>query len=325
MASMCVKSPVVRVAVLAAAFALQPTLLRAQDDLAAACAAASTQSGTAAYCATVAQIADLVPGRIAIAAAGGNPVPGTGSTLGIRLGSFPRFSVNGRFTGVRTGLPAAQGVDSDTDEGITLTGWHGDVSIGLFSGFSPFATVGGVGAIDLLGSLGTVDLPGEDGLSGRNVTTWGAGARIGITRESFTAPGISLSVMYRDLGEFTYGDNGLDEADAFVHVDETWQWSFRGVVGKRITALGVTGGLGYDRYGGEALLRVRDGGGFVEVIDEHSGGRWNAFVNGSFTVLVISANAELGWQSGAAAPPAALADESGDGAFFASFAIRLGL
>lgn len=323
---MCVRTSLLRSTLpFVVAIALQPAAAQAQDGLARACADASTQAGTAAYCATIAQVADLMPGRISMAAAGGNSVPGTGSTLGIKLGTFPPFSIAGRFTGVRTGLPAAQGVDTDADEGVTLTSWHGDLSIGLFSGFSPFATVGGVGAVDLLASIGTVDLPDEDGLNGNNITTWGVGARIGITRESFTAPGISLSVMYRDLGEFTYGNYQLQGADAFVHVDETWQWSVRGVVGKRITALGVVGGLGYDRYGGEALMRVRDGGGFVEVMDDHSGGRWNAFVNGSFTLLVLSATAELGWQSGSAAPAGALVDESGDGAFFASFALRLGL
>ena len=297
----------------------------AQADLAAACAAASAQSTTPGYCAQVAQIADLVPARIAIAAAGGNPVPGTASTLGIRLGSFPRFSVNGRLTMAWTGLPAAQRLQPGDDADVSMRGWHGDVSIGLFSGISPFATVGGVGSIDLLGSLGTVRMPDSEGLNGESITTWGAGARIGITRESFTTPGISLSAMYRDLGEFTYGDNALQAADAFVHMDETYLWSFRALVGKRITALGVTGGLGYDRYGGEALMRVRDGGAFIEVLDEHAAGRWNAFVNGSFTLLVLSATAEVGWQGGGDTPPGARTDESGQGAFFASFALRLGL
>jgi hypothetical protein len=297
----------------------------AQADLAAACAARSSQSATAGYCAQVAQIADVVPARIALVAAGGNPVPGTASTLGIRLGSFPRFSVNGRLTMAWTGLPAAQRLQPADDADVSISGWHGDVSIGLYSGLSPFATVGGVGSIDLLGSLGTVRMPDDEGLNGESITTWGAGARIGITRESFTTPGISLSAMYRDLGEFAYGDNVLQGADAFVHMDETYLWSFRGLVGKRLTALGLTGGVGYDRYGGETLMRVRDGGGFVEVMDDHAAGRWNAFVNGSFTLLVLSAIAEVGWQSGGDPPPGARTDEAGSGAFFASVALRLGL
>src|SRR5690606_1777175 len=159
--------------------------------------------------------------------------------------------------------------------------WHADGALGVFSGFSPFATVGGVGAIDLLGSIGNVDMPEGGGLNDEGITTFGLGARIGITRESFTAPGLSLSVMYRDFGEFAYGDNSLQGTDAFLHMDETYLWSFRGVAGKRITALGLTGGLGYDRYSGEALMLVRDGAGSIEVSEKVSAGRWNAFLNAS--------------------------------------------
>jgi hypothetical protein len=301
-----------------------PARAAGQQELAARCAAAGVQTATGDYCAQVAQIADIVPARLALAAAGGNPVPGTPSTLGIRLGPFPPFSIAGRMTLARTGLPAARRLQGGSDPNVTFVGWHGDVSFGLFSGLAPFATVGGLLAVDLLGSLGTVRVPDSEGLNGGGVITWGTGARIGITRESFTTPGTSLSVMYRDLGEFTYGDRRLQATDAFVHMDETFLWSFRALVGKRVTALGMTGGIGYDHYGGEALLRVRDGAGFVEVTEEHAAGRWNAFVNGTFTLLVLSATAELGWQAGGDPPPGAPSDAAKSGALFASLALRLG-
>jgi hypothetical protein len=38
------------------------------------------------------------------------------------------------------------------------------------------------------------------------VVAWALGARVGILRESFTAPGVSVSAMYRSIGSFSYGD-----------------------------------------------------------------------------------------------------------------------
>jgi hypothetical protein len=304
-------------------FAAAP--LAAQSDLAARCADLATQQATIAYCSLVAQAADILPAKVAIVAAGGNPVPGTASTLGMSLGPLPRLSGAARFTASWVTLPDMQRIGRSEDVDFLFTGLHADGSVGVFQGFSPSATVGGLLALDLLASAGVVRLPSDDGLNGETVLTWGIGARLGITRESFTAPGVSLDVMYRDLGEASFGDAQFEGADAFVHMDETSHWSLRAVAGKRLTALGLTGGVGYDRYSADVLLHVRDGVAAIDVRDDYAAGRWNAFVNGSFTLLVISATAELGWQLGGEGPPDARFDRTGDGGVFASFAIRLAL
>jgi hypothetical protein len=43
--------------------------------------------------------AHVLQPALAITAAAGNPIPGASSTLGMRLGSVPRMTVAGRFTG----------------------------------------------------------------------------------------------------------------------------------------------------------------------------------------------------------------------------------
>lgn len=298
----------------------------AQQELAALCAERASQPATDAYCALVVQAADILPGRVSIVAAGGNPVPGSPSTLGMSLGPLPRISANGRVMLSRATLPAIQRAqDGNGDIDFVVTGLHADFSVGVFSGLAPFATIGGVGAIDLIASAGVVHVPEGDGLNGENALTWGVGARLGITRESFTAPGISLSAMYRKLGELAFGDGQLQDADAFVNLDETALWSFRAVAGKRITSLSVTAGLGYDRYSADLLLQLRDGTATVTVRDEYAAGRWNGFLNGTFTMLVLSATAELGWQAGGEAPAGARSDQASRGALFAGFAIRLAI
>ncbi|MGH7506186.1 MAG: hypothetical protein ACRELX_11070 [Longimicrobiales bacterium] len=299
----------------------------AQNQLADGCAERAANADTQAYCALVVQAADILPARVGMVTAGGNPVPGTASTLGIRLGTFPRFSVAGRGSIIWVGLPRITRPGAGEDVDFIAHSLNADVSVGLYSGLSPFATVGGVGSIDLLGSLGIARLPGDDGSNEDAPITWAVGARLGITRESFTAPGMSISALYRRLGEVTYGDTRLEQQDAFVHVDELSLWSVRGTIGKRITLFGLTGGIGWDRYSGRALVRIRDGAaGTIEIRDaDHTGDRWNVFANGAWTLLILSATAEVGWQFGGDTPAGATSDAIASGALFGSFAIRLAL
>jgi hypothetical protein len=313
--------------VVAAALLLGSTSgARGQDDLARRCAERAVAAATGEYCALVVQAVDILPARIGMVSAGGNPVPGTASTLGIRLGAFPRFSIAGRASFIRVALPDITSAGGGDDVHYIAPSLNADLSIGLYSGLSPFATVGGLASIDVLGSVGIAQLSDDDGANGDSPITWAAGARIGITRESFTVPGISVSAMYRNLGELTYGDRQLVEQDAFVHLDELSIWSVRATVGKRITLFGLTGGIGWDRYSADALVRLRDGAATIELRDRaYDGHRWNAFVNGAWTLLIISATAELGWQSGGDTLPGARSDAVGSGALFGSFAIRLAL
>jgi hypothetical protein len=66
------------------------------DDLAAQCPADPPE--VRRLCLLAVQAVEVGQPRVGIALAGGNPVPGTASTLGLRLGRVPRVSVTGRAT-----------------------------------------------------------------------------------------------------------------------------------------------------------------------------------------------------------------------------------
>ncbi len=303
-----------------------PSATLAQDHLIGDCRNAVAQPATRAFCELAAHAAETLEARVGIAAAAGNPVPGTASTFGIKLGSIPRMSIGGRFTLTSIELPPIESIVSTTADGL-LPSLSLDGSVGIYSGLTPAPTVGGFLSLDLVGSFGAVWLPDSDGFNGDSPLHGGIGARVGITRESFTVPGISLSLLYRRFGEVTYGDIDLGVTDAFLRVDGHSAWSLRAAVGKRVSAIGLTGGLGYDRHRADVLLRVANPGGATIQSTENglSTGRISAFANASFTLLILSAVGELGWQQGGDAPSVVGGDAVGNGAWFGSLAIRLAI
>src|SRR5690606_2429634 len=160
--------------------------------------------------------------------------------------------------------------------------------------------------------------------------TWGAGLRVGILRESFTVPGISVSAMYRRVGDIEFGDPQLRGTDAAFSADGYSNLSVRGAVGKRLFGVGLTAGTGYDRYSTDvawAFLDPADPARTIQVsMDGFENDRFMLFVNGALTLLVLTASLELGWQQGGDVVPGPLpaADfDPEEGALFGSFAIRI--
>lgn len=320
-------------ALLSLAFLLAPAAAVAQeDDLAALCAVAASGRSTAAlrFCNLVAEGVEAVQPRIGLAAAGGNPVAGTASTLGMRIGRFPRYSIGGRITAVRAELPPIRRIGGVGDIDFAVGALAVDGAVGLFQGFSPAITIGGVLSLDLLGSAGFLLLPGGEGF-GDTPFTWGAGLRLGILRESFTVPGISVSAMYRRVGDIEFGDPALRGTDAWFGAEGFSNLSVRGTVGKRLFGFGLTAGAGYDRYSTDVAWRFVDpadpGGVPVSVAMEgFSNDRFTLFVNGSVTVLILTASLELGWQQGGGAVPGPVPPTGFDpekGTLFGSFALRI--
>src|SRR5690606_8272264 len=136
-----------------------------EDELVARCIAATSAASDEArrFCNLVAQGIEVVQPRVGLAAAGGNPVAGTASTLGMRIGAFPRISIGGRVTAVRADLPPIRTIGRVDDIDFAVAALGADAAIGLFRGFSPAITVGGVLSLDLLASAGIVLLPGDEG------------------------------------------------------------------------------------------------------------------------------------------------------------------
>jgi hypothetical protein len=71
--------------------------------------------------------------------------------------------------------------------------------------------------------------------------------RIGILRESFTAPGISVSGMYRKIGDFDHAGSPQIADLPVMRFQGNEVVSLRATIGKRILMLGATAGIGYDR------------------------------------------------------------------------------
>ncbi len=278
-------------AVLAAA----PGSARAQDDDADVACRAFTPSGVA-ECRLAVGAARVIQPRLATALFGGNPVPGTASTLGMRIGSLPRMSIAFRVTAAPAEHPPI--IDRASAEGdrAFLTGIGAQASMGVLTGFSPFPTVGGVLSLDVLARLAVLPLPGN-GFHDGAAWGWAVGARVGALRESFTLPGVSLTGTYARISRTAFGDPDSGTTDGF----------FEGPVGdfradlaatKRVGLVGLTAGVAIDRYASDLVAGFRDGPGAPQfrIEGEAVNHRWSAYANAAWTLLIFHAAAELGWQ-----------------------------
>ncbi|HEX9108426.1 MAG TPA: hypothetical protein VF832_14380 [Longimicrobiales bacterium] len=310
--------------------------LAAQGELAASCGVLS--AGLSTQCAALGQAAAVAQPRIGLAAAGGNPLAGSSSTLGMRIGSTPRVAAALRLTGVHATLPAQDATLSGTarpDASSLALGLSGDVVVGLLAGSSPAPTVGGVGSLDLVGSLGVLPSAG----SGFHSHPWtaGAGLRLGVLRESFTAPGITLSGMYRRTGAALWGTRSAVVPPSYLgsfRLGSTSDWSFRGVVGKRLFSIATSVGAGVDRYSNDTQLAWSCpmnagciGPATFDVTAPLKQTRANLFADLTWTSLVFTGTAELGWLRGGS--PATVTPATGyedlvrKSAVFGSLALRL--
>ena len=274
--------------------------LGAQDlsTLIAACGGGSEVG--LAWCQEIGLAVQAAQGALGLASSGGSDIPGSASTLGWRMKGSPRIalSVRGSFTraptpalDVREGLPGGQ--TTANLPSIHLTG-----SVGVFDGFSLGPTVGGFGSVDLAVATHWVRTPRDQGFQ-ENPTGWGIGARVGILRESFSLPGISLSAFHRSLGNIDLWN--MDEGDPAEGSFDLRVSSLRGVVGKDLWGLGFFGGAGWERYSGDMTLLAADPGDTSIVFTgsgELESERLLFFVGGSMTFLTLQISAEIGLAEG---------------------------
>jgi hypothetical protein len=304
-------------------------------------------------CAIVAQAVDAAQPQLGILMAGGNPILGTASTGGVRLGLIPRVSFTARVNVVAARLPdIRQRLQSGEDVqefAVPAPAVGANVSVGLTQGFSVAPMIGGFGALDLLGSVSVLPLSLVEDF-GDNAFSWGAGARVGLIRESFVTPGVSVSLMYRDLGDVQFGEVcggtevpvGDNRTLCSTSDDDFGEVSFglsnisaRGAVSKRLLGLGLTAGVGYDKFETDANFAFRAPGPPVGTEQVYryddiavDNDRWSAFLDASFTVLVASLIAEVGWMQGSDAIdgfPSTSDFDPGEGTWFGSLGARLSL
>jgi hypothetical protein len=208
-------------------------------------------NATARPCAEAALLGQAAQGGVGLALAGPGTLVGSASTLGRRFGSTPRVVVSVRGGLTRFPIPDLN-ADPVGNRTSTVPSLHGSVVAGVFDGFSPKPTVGGVLAVDLVLTGDWAFPSGDDGFDG-SVGAWGYGLRIGVLRESFTLPGITLSATRRHQGSVEI----RPAPDGFPRVGlEGTTSSFRGEVGKDLAGFGLLGGVGWDRYSSDVSFRL---------------------------------------------------------------------
>lgn len=282
-------------------------------------------------CRTAFQALTSAAPQFGIVAAAGNPVPGVEGTRGVTLGFIPKTTGTLRVAAGLVHLPDLQ----STDDEASLTPIA--VRLGTATRLSE-GSAAGTGALDLLLEGGLLTNTGE---GGRTSVILGAGARLGLLRESFTTPGVALSGMYRYVGRMQYGSGctsqgcTMDGRARFGLND----FSARLTAGKRVGPLGLAAGAGWDRfstrdgfysysfvtYVNGAPAGIATGSGEVDVRDT----RWSAFVNLSRGLPIGSLVAEAGWMTGGHAvsdyDPGPGGYDPEQGTFFGSLALRLQL
>ncbi|MEJ2203805.1 MAG: hypothetical protein P8170_06820 [Gemmatimonadota bacterium] len=299
-----------------------PPAARAQDlhDLMDQCVASGNPQ---LECAELAVTARAIQGQVGFLSGLGSEVSGIASTLGRRLGSTPRVSVGARAAFMSVGLPDLADPNGAPSRKATFVVpvAHAGLAVGVFDGFSLAPTVGGFLSVDLLAQASATFLPEGEGFDGR-ASAFSFGARVGILRESFTLPGVSLSVSRRSVGTIRYGTVG--GPGGAVEVDPSVT-SIRATVGKDLIAVGLLAGAGWDRYSGSATLYPSglQGPGAVTESFHHSRGM--VFGGAALNFLVLQLSAEVGWVRGFA-PARGYARRPFDptkGSFYTSLAARL--
>jgi hypothetical protein len=165
----------------------------------------------------------------------------------------------------------------------------------------------------------------EDDFDLSSPLTWAIGARVGILRESFTAPGVSVSALYRSVPDVSQGPF---DGTSFQGADQSVV-SLRGTVGKRVLGIGFTGGVGYDRTRSDVQAAFAD----PDIVlalpprilsEDVTSGRTSFFGNVSYTLLILNMAAELGWQADGDRPAGAHED-TGKGGLFGGISVRLAI
>lgn len=290
-----------------------------------------------------------------IAFSGGAHTLGTSTTIGRRLGLFPRVSVTARFNAALADIPnLLDGFDNTLSGGelgpmgtvmIPVGSLQGDVVVGLLNGASFGPAVGGVGAVDLLGSVSYVPIVEQVGLT-EEIINVGAGARIGILKQGLLMPGISVSGMYRTmLGDVAFGS--VVDGDPAEFTTNLSTISLRAGISKGLLMFDVNAGAGYDIYssdvafdwqlvcpaaecGQDVTLSTADG-----VSGELKTAAWNVHANVGLSILLLNIVGEVGYQKATEIIDAAALSDAGlpnqaptadaleGGRFFVSLGVRL--
>lgn len=249
----------------------------------------------------------LQPG-IGIAFSGGNPVLGTGTTLGTRLGFLPRVSVTGRANVALVEAPDVRDFAGETEGGqlppisttlVPLGALQADLLVGVFNGISLGPMVSGLGAVDLLGSVSFFPKIERVGMQAP-IFNVGGGARVGILGGGLLVPAVSVSAMYRRMSDVQFFS--MEDGHPGEFRTELSTLSGRLIASKGLVFFDLALGAGYDRYAGDVGFgaRVREGSttATIDVPDTRlKTSAWNVFGNVGINMLLLKLVAEVGYQN----------------------------
>ena len=259
-------------------------------------------AGIASACREMALGAMAVQQMAGLAAVLGSDSPGTSSTLGKRVAGLPRFGIAVSGSVVRAAMPAV-GAGSfaglSSAETAAIMGARATAVVGVVDGFQLMPTLGGLFAVDALASYSYLRLPTGAGFAGDGQAA-GAGLRLGILRESFTLPGISVAAMQHWHTELQVGPA---DAGAGPHIATGLSvTSLRATAGKNWFVVGLMGGVGWDRYQGQTRLSPRGAEGQGQATGDISSERLLYFVNGWFNFVLTRLSLEIGRVQGVPDP-----------------------
>lgn len=316
----------------AAPFAFALTLSFASSTLHAQASECVAYTGAAArVCSAAVDATRAFHPLLGVLISGGNPVLGTGSPLG----GLGHFSFTARVNGVEVVLPrlSYDGSTATVPRGrkVFAAAPQVEAAVGIYGGLPS-----GILAIDALGSAQLLpagvfdDFRIADGARriGDVALGLGFGARVGILKETGPLPGVSVSVMRRDLPSLAYGD--IATGDHFQYAVDLRATNLRLVASKQLAIFDLAAGLGWDKYTGHALVRLDTGGGAgggtAAVPIELSNSRASAFVNAGFNVSVVRLVAEGGYLGGKDQKLSTEFEgfDTTKGKFFAGLGLRVG-
>jgi hypothetical protein len=124
---------------------------------------------------------------------------------------------------------------------------------------------------------------------------FGARATVGL---GASLPALSLSVMRRSVPRVQYG-NITDPLEEFQYAIDLTATNFRLAASQRFAGFTLAGGVGYDRYTGDADIAVRELDlaflvGSLRIDLDAS--RWMLFANPSLEAGPLQVTGELGYQ-----------------------------
>lgn len=194
-------------------------------------------------------------GGLGLLMTSGGALPASPSTAGHRLPGSPRVVLDLGATWSSFAHPdlAYPGSGAASEARSFLLGGRATTVLGVFDGFSPIPTMGGVLAVDALATLQWVRVPDSPATSGAALG-WGGGFRVGVFRESFSLPGLTLSATHVRAGALRFG---TEEAPGALAEVEPMVTSFRAIAGKDLWPVGLSVGLGWDHYRGTGRIEAR--------------------------------------------------------------------